>query len=185
MTITKYGSIILLHNSKKVVEMANKVGAKGKYESLVKPYLKEINEKVRQGVTEAEIAKSLGISVASLNNYRNQHKEFRDALSKDKGADALNALINAGIEAAKGYYKEEEQTIYKMDEDGHPVIEKVIVYKNWYAPNQTLNKFYVQNFGKEQGFSNDPLAQELKRQKQEFDEKIERAKNWHLNLDKT
>ena len=181
--MVKNGSIILLDNNKKVVTMANKVGRRGKYETLVKPYLTEINKKVREGVTEAEIAKSLGISVASLNNYRNAHKEFAEALSKDKGADALNDLINAGIEAAKGYYKEEEQTIYKMDEDGQPVIEKVIVYKNWYAPNQTLNKFYVQNFGKEQGFSNDPLAQQLKEQKQAFDEMLERKKNWHLGLD--
>lgn len=175
---------MLLWNSKKVVEMANKVGAKGKYDTLVKPYLKEINEKVRKGVTEAAIAKALGISVASLNNYRNKYPEFKEALSKDKGADALNDLINAGIEAAKGCYKENEQTFYRMDEDGNPVIEKVIVFKQWQPANPTLNKFYVQNFGKEQGFSNDPLAHELKQKKQEFDEKLERAKNWHLKIDK-
>ena len=160
-----------------------KVGARSKYESLVKPYLEDVNAKVRQGVTEAEIAKALGISVASLNNYRNKYPEFREALSKGKGADALSELINAGIEAAKGCYKEDEQTIYTMDEDGNPVIEKVIVNKRWIAPNPALNKFYVQNFGKEQGFCNDPLAHELKKRKQEFDEKVERKKNWHLNLD--
>ena len=159
-----------------------KRGAKSKYESLVKPYLTEINKKVREGVTEAAIAQSLGISVASLNNYRNAYPEFAEALSKGKGADELQALINAGVEAAKGSYKENEQTIYTMDEDGNPVIEKVIVNKVWQPPNPALNKFYVMNFGKEQGFSNDPLQHELKKQKQEFDEKLEKAKNWHLNL---
>lgn len=159
-----------------------KRGAKSKYKTLVKPYLTEINEKVRQGVTEAAIAKALGISVASLNNYRNQHPEFAEALSKDKGADVLQDLLNAGIEAAKGSYKENEQTIYTMDEEGNPVIEKVIVNKVWQPPNPALNKFYVQNFGKEKGFCNDPLQHELKKQKQEFDEKLEKAKNWHLNL---
>lgn len=164
--------------------MANKVGRRGKYETLVKPYLKEINKKVREGVTEEAIAVSLGICVASLNNYKNQYPELAEALSKDKGADALNELINAGLEAAKGCYKENEQTYYTMDEEGNPVIEKVIVFKQWQPPNATLNKFYVQNFGKEKGFSNDPLGQELKQRKQEFDEKLEKAKNWHLNLDK-
>jgi hypothetical protein len=159
-----------------------KRGAKNKYELLVKPYLTEINEKVRNGVTEAEIAKALGISVASLNNYRNQHPEFAEALSKNKGADVLKALINAGLEAAKGSYKENEQTIYTMDEEGNPVIEKVIVNKVWQPPNPALNKFYVVNFGKEQGFSNDPLQHELKKQKQDFDEKLEKAKNWHLKI---
>lgn len=159
-----------------------KRGAKSKYEQLCQPYLKEINEKVRKGVTEAEIAKALGISVASLNNYRNKYPEFAEALSKGKGADELQALINAGIEAAKGSYKENEQTIYTLDENGNPVIEKVIVNKVWQPPNPALNKFYVMNFGKEQGFSNDPLQHELKKQKQEFDEKLEKAKNWHLKL---
>lgn len=160
-----------------------KRGQRGKYASLVKPYLTDIQKKVREGVTEAAIAKSLGISVASLNNYRNQYPEFREALSKDKGADALRELTNAGIEAAKGSYKENTQTIYTMDEDGNPVIEKVIVNKVWQPPNPALNKFYVVNFGKEQGYSNDPLALELKKQKQEFDEALEKAKNWHLNLE--
>lgn len=159
-----------------------KRGAKSKYEVCVKPYLAEINKKVREGITEAAIAKSLGISVASLNNYRNQHKEFAEALSKDKGADVLQALLNAGIEAAKGRYIENEQSIYAVDEEGNPVLERVVVNKVWQPPNATLNKFYVQNFGKAQGFSSDPLTHELKKQKQEFDEKLERAKNWHLKL---
>ena len=159
-----------------------KRGAKSKYETLCQPYLAEINEKVRKGVTEAAIAKALGISVASLNNYRNKYPEFAEALSKDKGADVLQDLINAGIEAAKGSYKENEQTYYTIDEGGNPVIEKVIVSKQWQPPNPALNKFYVMNFGKEQGFSNDPLQHELKKQKQEFDEKLERAKNWHIKI---
>ena len=159
-----------------------KRGARSKYETLVKPYLAEINKKVREGVTEEQIAKSLGISVASLNNYRNQHDEFREALSKDKGADVLEKLINAGIEAATGSYKVNEQTVYKIDDEGNPVIVQVVQNKVWQPPNAALNKYYVSNYGKEQGFSNNPLELELKRQKQEFDEKIEKAKNWHLDL---
>ena len=161
-----------------------KRGAKSKYETHVAPHLKEINEKVRQGVTEEAIAKALCISVASLNNYKKQYTELAEALSKDKGADVLNSLVNAGVEAAIGSYKENTQTYYTMDENGNPVIEKVIVFKQWQPPNPALNKFYVQNFGREQGFSNDPLQYELKKQKQEFDEKLEKAKNWHINFDK-
>ena len=159
-----------------------KRGAKSKYERLVKPYLTEINKKVREGVTEAAIAEALGISVASLNNYRNQYPEFAEALSKDKGADQLQALINAGIEAAKGCYKENEQSIYTVNEDGDPVLERVVVNKVWQPPNPSLNKFYVKNFGREQGYSEEPLQYDLKKQKQDFDEKIEKAKNWHLKL---
>ena len=159
-----------------------KRGAKNKYETLVKPYLTDIEKKVREGVTEENIATALGICVASLNNYKNKYPELKEALSKDKGADELKALVNAGVEAAKGRYVENEQMIYTVDENGNPVLEKVIKNKVWQPPNPALNKFYVQNFGKEKGFSNDPLQLELKRQKQEFDEKLEKLKNWHLDL---
>ena len=159
-----------------------KRGAKSKYEQLVKPYLDLIQEKVRQGITEAEIAKALNVSIASLNNYKQQHEELREALSKNKGADVLQGLINAGIKAATGYYVENEQTIYGRDENGNVVVQQVIVKKEWQAPNQSLNKFYVQNYGKAEGFTTDPLEYELKKARAEFDEKLERAKNWDVEL---
>jgi DNA-binding NarL/FixJ family response regulator len=161
-----------------------KRGAKNKYETLVKPYLTEINEKIRQGVTEAEIAKALGISVASLNNYRNQYPEFAEALSKDKGIDVLNELVNAGIEAAKGYYKEIETTVIILDEDGKPAKRQKTIQRQWFPANPALNKFYVLNFGKEQGYVSDPLEFELKKAKQEFDELLTKKTNWHIDFDK-
>lgn len=160
-----------------------KRGAKSKYETLVKPYLTEINEKVRQGVTEAAIAGALGISVASLNNYRNRYPEFAEALSKDKGADVLNDLINAGVKAAVGGYKiTTKKTVWEKDENGEPTIARIEEYETEQAPNPALNKFYVKNFGKAQGYSEDPVQLELKRQKQEFEEKLEKAKNWHIKF---
>jgi hypothetical protein len=157
-----------------------KRGAKPKYDICVKPYLAEINDKIRRGVTEAEIAKALGISIASLHNYKNAHPELAEALSKDRGVDVLQGLINSGIEAAQGRYIENEQTVYRIDENGEPVIEKVIKNKVWQPPNPALHKFYVLNFGKDQGLVNDPLEFELKKKKQEFDEAVERKRNWLL-----
>lgn len=162
-----------------------KRGAKNRYDTCVKPYLDQIQQKVRLGVIEAEIAKALNISVATLNNYKQAHPELREALSKNKGADVLQDLVNAGIKAATGYYAENEQTVYQIDKDtGKPVITQVIKNRVWQAPNQSLNKFYVQNYGKEQGFSNDPLDYELKKAKAEFDKKLAEANNWDKLLDK-
>lgn len=160
-----------------------KRGAKCKYETLCKPYLKEINEKVRAGVTEEEIAKALGISVGSLNTYKKTYKEFAEALSKNKGADVLESLINAGVMAAIGGYKlTTKKTIWGKDENGEPIIERQEEYETEQPPNPALNKFYVKNFGKEKGFTDDPIQAEMKKQKQEFEEKIEKSKNWHLDL---
>lgn len=155
-----------------------KRGAKSKYEKLVKPKLDLIRKKIKQGVTEEELAKALGISVASLNNYRNQYPEFAEALSKDKGSEVIDDLINAGVEAAKGYWKEIETTVIVLDEDGKPAKRQKTIVKQWYPANASLNQFYVKNFGKEKGFVSDPLEYEMKKAKQDFDQALARADNW-------
>lgn len=159
----------------------SKAGRKNKYETLVKPYLKDINEKIRQGITESEIAKALGISIATLNNYKVAHEELREALSQNKGSDVLQELVNEGIKAAKGYWVENETTTYGRDEDGKVVIKSVTKTKTWIPANPTLHKFYVLNFGKEQGLVNDPLEYELKKAKAEFEEEQAKLKNWEFN----
>lgn len=159
-----------------------KRGAKSKYEQLVAPYLKEINEKVRKGITEKEIAKALGITEQTLNNYKNKYPALVEALSKDKGADALQEIINAGIESAKGYWREIEQTVIILDEDDIPVKRQKTITKQWYPANASLNQFYARNFGKEQGITSDPLDYELKKSRQELDEAIAKAKNWDVNF---
>ena len=159
-----------------------KRGAKSKYSEQVEPYLDLIQEKVRQGITESEIAKSLNISVATLNNYKHQHQELKDALSKNKGADILQGLVNEGIKAAKGYWVEEETTSYGRDDEGNVVVKGVVKTKKWIPANPVLHKFYVLNFGKEQGLVNDPLEYELKKAKAEFDEEQAKLKNWENNI---
>ena len=167
-----------------------KRGAKSKYEHLVQPYLKEINEKVRQGVTEEEIAKALGISVASLNNYRNKHPEFKEALSKDKGADVLTELVNAGIDASIGGIKTVKKPVKlkkKIYENGKLVgEEEYIDYVDeeiYIPPNASLNQFYVLNYGKRKGYARDPLEYELKKDKHDTEKQLTKAKNWDVNLD--
>ena len=158
-----------------------KRGAKSKYDSLVKPYLDDINKKVREGITEAEIAKALNISVATLNNYKHKYPELQEALSKNKGADVLQELVNNGIKAANGYWVEEETTTYGRDEDGNVVVKGVVKSKKWIPANPVLHKFYVLNYGKSEGLVNDPLEYELKKAKAEFEEEQAKLKNWEYN----
>ena len=160
-----------------------KRGARSKYSVCVEPHLNWVKEQVRKGVNEESIAKELGISVASLNNYRNKYKEFAEALSKDKGSEELNNLVNAGIEAAKGYFKEIETTVIILDEDGKPVKRQKTITKQWFPANPSLNQFYVKNFGKEQGFTSDPLEYEIKKARKEIDEAMLKAKNWDVDFE--
>lgn len=152
-------------------------GRKSKYETAVKPYLDDINKKVREGVIEEEIAKALGISVATLNNYKLKYPEFKEALSKDKGKAVLQKLINAGIDHAIGYYKDE---VTITEKDGVKVVTKT---RKWVPANGTLNIFYVKNFGKDEGFASDPLDYELKKAKADLDKAKYDDDNWDLDKD--
>lgn len=158
-----------------------KRGRKGLYETKVEPYLEQINQKSREGVIESEIAKALGVSLQAFNKYKTEHQELRDALNNGKGADVLQKLINAGIESACGYYRENETITVALDDDGKPAKRQKVTTKTWYPPNASLNRFYVLNYGKEQGFVADPMEAELKKAKAELDRAKYDAENWFVN----
>lgn len=148
------------------------MGRKNRYKDLVFPYLGDIERKVKQGVTEAAIAKALGVCVATFEKYKIAHPELREAL-KPKGQDVLQKLVNAGIDAACGYYKDE--VTITTNADGKETVTKT---RKWFPPNQGLNKFYTMNYGKAEGFVNDPLDYEMKKATHELDMAIKKEKNW-------
>ncbi len=160
--------------------MTKKAGRKGKYETHVQPNLDWINEQVRNGVIEEEIAKELNISKATLNNYKQAHPEFAEALSSNRGKDVLQKLINAGIEAATGYYKEEETTTIVLVGDDNEVGKKQkVISKKWFPANPTLNIYYTKIFGKDEGFTSDPLKFELDKAKLDFEKAKQSLKDLH------
>ena len=86
------------------------MGRKNKYESNVKPYLSEI-PKWYETMTEGQIAKKLGISVASFENYKLKYPELVECLSTGKEilADELKSSLR---KKAKGFYYTETKKTY-------------------------------------------------------------------------
>lgn len=153
-------------------------GRKCLYDELVKPRLGWINEQVRNGISEKAIAQALGFTEQTLNNYKKKYPEFAEALSKNKGADVLQKLINSGIDAACGQWIEEETTIIQIDDNGKPIKRQKQITKKYIPPNPSLNQYYTKHFGKEEGFTGDPLALEFKKLKLEFDKAVQGEKDW-------
>lgn len=160
-----------------MAEKSNR-GRKCLYDELVKPRLEWVKEQVRNGITEKAIAEALGITEQTLTNYKHKYPEFAELLSKDKGADVLQKLINSGIEAACGQWVEEETTTIVLDEDGKPSKRQKIITKKYIPPNASLNQYYTKFYGKEEGFTGDPLALEFKQAKLDFDKAVQSAKDW-------
>jgi len=61
-----------------------KVGRKTKYDTHVVPYLKRIPSWRKQGMTEEQVAKRLGVAYSTLSLYKKKHSEFSEALKKAK-----------------------------------------------------------------------------------------------------
>ena len=153
-------------------------GRKCKYDELVAPRLAWINEQVRNGISEKAISEALGITEVTLNNYKKQYPELKEALNKNKGKDVLQRLINSGIEAACGQWVTEETIVVQLDESGAPSKRQKTTVKKYIPPNPSLNQYYTKHFGQEEGFTGDPLALEFKKAKLEFDKAVQSEKDW-------
>lgn len=87
------------------------MGRKSKYETLVQPNLNKIREWY-QTETERQIAKRLGVSVATFENYKNRYPELVEALQRAKETlvDDLKATLKR---KARGFtYEERKVTIF-------------------------------------------------------------------------
>ena len=76
--------------------------AKGKYQKwLLKENLLELEGWARDGLTDEQIAKNMGISVKTLFNYKTNHLPILQALKKGKEVvdyEVENALLSSALE---------------------------------------------------------------------------------------
>lgn len=84
-------------------------GRPSRYDSRVKPYLKEIME-WRVTMTEEQIAETLGVGYSTFRNYKDEHPELVKALEIGKRKLVAN-LMSSMVKLATGYqYDEVEVT---------------------------------------------------------------------------
>ena len=89
--------------------------AKSKYETEVKPRLIEIEAWKRDGLTDEQIFKNLGISKDTFYKYKDKYTDFSDALKKGKEVADIE-VENALFKRAIGYkYKEVIKEVKEID----------------------------------------------------------------------
>lgn len=89
--------------------------AKSKYETDVKPKLIEIEAWKRDGLTDEQIFKNLGISRDTFYKYKEKYTDFSDALKKGKEIADIE-VENALFKRAIGYkYKEVIKEVKEID----------------------------------------------------------------------
>lgn len=102
-------------------------GRKDKYKTHVEPYLSKI-PKMYETMTEAQIAKKLGVSISAWTNYKNEHPELLEALrtSRENLIEELKATLK---KKAKGYhYTEKKKIVRKYKGEEEKVVEETEKY---------------------------------------------------------
>jgi len=100
--------------------------AKSKYETDVKPRLVEIEAWKRDGLTDEQIFKNLGISRDTFYKYKEKYTDFSDALKKGKEVADIE-VENALFKRAIGYkYKEVIKEVKEIDGKKSTYVKEVV-----------------------------------------------------------
>jgi len=114
--------------------------AKGKYEEWLKPEgLLKLEGWARDGLTDEQIARNIGISRETLNQWKNKFSDISDTLKR--GKEIVDRQVeNALLKRALGYDYEEVSEKY---EDG--VLTERKVTKKHLVPDTTAQIFWLKN----------------------------------------
>lgn len=100
--------------------------AKSKYETDVKPRLIEIEAWKRDGLTDEQIFKNLGISRDTFYKYKEKYSDFSEAIKKGKEVADIE-VENALFKRAIGYkYKEVIKEVKEIDGKKSTYVKEVI-----------------------------------------------------------
>ena len=144
-----------------------KRGRKPSYETIIKPQLQTIAELVKKGLLEKEIMEALGVSKSVWYDAKLKNKEFSDVLNARHRIECVEKLEAAALKEACGYTYEETKRFYKpsdpSDPESPPVLVAMEVTEKHQSANSQLNRYLLQNWGREYGYTADPLQHNLKR----------------------
>jgi len=123
--------------------------AKGRYPKWLEPdNLLRIEAWCRDGLTEADIAKKIGVSERTLSQWKLDFPLILQALKR--GKEVVDVLVeNALYKRAMGYeYSETKETTYK-DGEGK-LFKRVEKFEKKMAPDVTAQIFWLKNRKKEE-----------------------------------
>lgn len=130
--------------------------AKSKWGTNVKDKLILVEAWARNGLTDEQIAKNLGISKDTFYKYKKEHADFSDSLKRGKEVVDIE-VENALLKRALGYkYKEvTKEKVLQKDSSGRPLVDMhgMPVYKlevtkeitKEVSPDTTAQIFWLKN----------------------------------------
>lgn len=140
----------------------------------VKENLHYVEKWARDGLTEEQIAKNLGISKATLNDYKNKHVDLLAAIKRGR-ASVVTEIENALVKRALGFEYEEIKTYIK--DEGGKVVKYTEKTKKYQPPDVGACAILLKNKDRE-NWSDNPAKLEIDRAMLELQKKAQELKQW-------
>ena len=157
------------------------MGRKSKYDTDIKPYLQQIKEWKKNGATEQQIAKQLGVAMSTFCALKNKYPEFSEVLKES----TARFCADLRGEMARLAFKHELKTtkIYTTTEaDGSTKTHKEVTVKE-VDGNVTAQHLLLKNMDRE-NWADNPQDLALKKEQNELKRLLAEANNFDLNFDK-
>lgn len=161
-----------------------KGGRPNKYESNVKPRFKEIEEWLKLGATEKEIAENLGVNCRVFCKYKKQYNELNELVKKGRKAP-VQAIKAALYKRAIGFQFTEIKITRKqivLDGEDEKSIPATLVQTEEYTknalPDPTSAMMLLRHWDTETEWTNDPASLKLKKEELELKKKHLESENW-------
>lgn len=102
-------------------------GNKPLYDELIKPKFDYIEEQLKRGATQKQIAESLGIKYATWNKYKYEHPEFKEFVNDPRHRQALiENLKGVLVTSAEGHSRTITRHIKLKEVEFDPITGKKI-----------------------------------------------------------
>lgn len=145
------------------------------YQMLVQPKLPSIEKWTREGLTQDQIAKNLGVGVSTFRKYINDHEELLEAINKGR-VIAVAEVENALFKRALGYDYEETKTSLKLNDDGSAT-ESTETMRKHLPPDVAACFILLKN--KDRGnWADNPMKIDLEREMAEWRKELEEKKSF-------
>lgn len=158
-----------------------KVGRKSNYERLVEPYLEQIKVWKKNGATDEQIWKQLGISRQTYYDYQKRHPEFVESIKKGTFEFVQELRGNLASLCYK-HNLETKKTYIKVDVETGQKTQYTEITTREVDPDIAALNLLLKNVDRE-NWSNDPQLLELKKQEMELRKALAKADNFDLEID--
>ena len=154
-----------------------KTGRKNVYETTIKPRFDDIARWLQSGATEKQIASNLGVAESTWFKYKAAEQEFSEFLKNGRQKLVIE-LRGALVNRAMGFHYYEETEVKELDKEINTLVTtKKERRKRYAAPDVAALNLCLKNYDKD-NWSNDPRADDFKREELEMKKKALEENNW-------